>query len=193
MAKRVLDKIFRPVYPTPACLITSLAADGTPNIITLAETFNISIGVEGTVTVGLEIVPSRYSHDLIAASGEFTVNIPTADMVREVDRCGTVSGRRHDKFAYSGLTPLPATKVKPPIIAECPVNLECTLIDITQAGDHDLFRGEVVAQHVDDALLDADGAIAIDRLNPLSYVLGQYWSLGRHLADHGFTKKGAGQ
>ena len=190
MAKRVLDKIFRPVYPTPACLITSLAADGTPNIITLAETFNISIGVEGYVTVGLAIVPSRYSHDLIASSGEFTVNIPTADMVREVDRCGTVSGRRHDKFAYSGLTPLPATKVKPPIIAECPVNLECILIDITQAGDHDLFRGEVVAQHVDEAILNADGTIAIDSLNPLSYVLGQYWSLGRHLGNHGFTKKG---
>ena len=190
MAKRVLDEIFRPVYPTPACLITSLAADGTPNIITLAETFNISIGVEGYVTVGLAIVPSRYSHGLIEASGEFTVNIPTADMVREVDRCGTVSGRRHDKFAYSGLTPLPSTKVKPPIIAECPVNLECTLIDITRAGDHDLFRGEVVAQHVDEAILNADGAIAIDRLNPLSYVLGQYWSLGRHLGNHGFTKKG---
>ena len=62
--------------------------------------------------------------------------------------------------------------------------------DITQAGDHDLFRGEVVAQHVDEAILNADGAIAIDRLNPLSYVLGQYWSLGRHLGDHGFTKKG---
>ena len=190
MAKRVLDKIFRPVYPTPACLITSLAADGTPNIITLAETFNISIGVEGYVTVGLAIVPSRYSHDLIEASGEFTVNIPTADMVREVDRCGTVSGRHHDKFAYSGLTPLPATKVKPPIIAECPVNLECILIDITKAGDHDLFRGEVVAQHVDEAILNADGTIAIDRLNPLSYVLGQYWSLGRHLGNHGFTKNG---
>ncbi|HUU90287.1 MAG TPA: flavin reductase family protein, partial [Phycisphaerae bacterium] len=59
-------------------------------------------------------------------------------------------------------------------------------------GDHDLFRGEVVAQHVDEAILDDDGAIAIDRLNPLAYVLGQYWSMGRHLGDHGFTKKGGG-
>jgi flavin reductase (DIM6/NTAB) family NADH-FMN oxidoreductase RutF len=143
--------------------------------------------------VGLAIVPTRYSYGLIQESGEFTVNFPTAKMVEVVDRCGTVSGRNVNKFEYAGLTPLPATKVKPPIIAECPVNLECTLIDVTKAGDHDLFRGEVVAQHVDEAILDDDGSIAIDRLNPLSYVLGQYWSMGRHLGDHGFTKKGAGQ
>jgi len=189
MAKRLLDKIFRPVYPTPACLIVSVAADGTPNIITLAETFNISIGIAGVVTVGLAIVPSRYSYELIQAAGEFTVNIPTADMVDQVDRCGTTTGRRVDKFEYAGLTPLPSTRVRPPIIAECPVNLECALVDITPAGDHDLFRGTVVAQHVDEALLDAQGAIAIDRLNPLAYVLGQYWSLGRHLGDHGFTRR----
>ncbi len=54
-----------------------------------------------------------------------------------------------------------------------------------------LFRGEVVAQHVDEAILDDDGSITIDRLNPLSYVLGQYRSLGRYLGDHGFTKKGS--
>ncbi len=191
MPKRLLDTIFRPVYPTPAGLISSVAADGTPNIITLGETFNISIG--DPVIVGLAIVPSRYSYELIKASGEFGVNLPTAAMAKAVDRCGTCSGRDvGDKFAHVGLTPMPASKIRPPLVAECPVNLECTLIDIIPAGDHDLFRGEVVAQHVDEDLLDEDGRICIELLDPLCFVLGEYWSVGYYVGHHGYSKK-AGQ
>ncbi|MCY3018387.1 MAG: flavin reductase family protein [Planctomycetota bacterium] len=189
MAKILLKRIFRPVYPTPAALIASVAADGTPNLITLGECFNISIA--DPVIVGLAIMPSRYSYELIKRCGEFTVNFPTAEMTEVVDRCGSVSGRKvGNKFAYAGLTALPSTLVKPPIVAECPVNLECTLVDIIPAGDHDLFRGRVVAQHVDDSCLDGSGNIAVERLNPLSYVLGQYWSGGGFLGNHGFSKKG---
>jgi len=188
MAKVQLKRIFRPVYPSPAALITSVAEDGTPNIITLGECFNISIG--RPVVVGLAIVPSRYSYELIERSGEFGVNLPTAAMVEAVDRCGCVSGRDvGDKFAHVGLTPFPATRIKAPLIAECPLNLECRLIDIIQAGDHDLFRGEVVAEHVDEDCLDEQGAIAVERLDTLCYIHGQYWSTGRHLGDHGFTKR----
>jgi len=189
MAKVQLDRVFRPIYPTPAALVTSVAADGTPNIITLGETFNISIG--DPVVVGLAIVPTRYSYELIEAAGDFAVNLPTADMAEVVDRCGACSGRDvGDKFAHVGLTPVPATRIKAPLIAECPVNLECTLIDIIPAGDHDLFRGEVVAEHVDEACLDEHGRIAIDRLNPLVLVLGQYWSMGECVGFHGFSRAG---
>jgi len=190
MAKVLIRRPFRPVYPSPAALITSVAEDGTPNIITLGECFNISIGLEGPVVVGLAIAPGRYSYELIQRSGEFGVNFPTAAMVEKVDRVGTVSGREvGDKFAHVGLTPFPATKIKAPLIAECPLCLECKLVDILPAGDHDLFRGEVVAEHVDEACLDADGHIAVERLDTLCYVHGQYWSIGRYLGFHGFTQK----
>jgi flavin reductase (DIM6/NTAB) family NADH-FMN oxidoreductase RutF len=188
MAKVQLDRIFRPVYPSPAGLISSVAADGTPNIITLGETFNVSI--DKPVVLGLAITPERYSYELIRDSGEFVVNLPTADMAEVVDRCGTISGREvGDKFAYAGLTPLPAAKVRAPLIAECPVNIECRLIDIIPAGDHDLFRGEAVAEHVDEQCLDANGNIAVERLNPLIYALGQYWSVGEKLGFHGCTRR----
>jgi len=187
MAKVTLKSVFRPVYPSPAALVTSAAEDGTPNIIVLGECFNISIS--HPVVVGLAIMPSRYSYELIQKAGEFGVNFPTADLVEVVDRCGSVSGREvGDKFAHVGLTPFPATKIKAPLIEECPVNLECRLIDIIKAGDHDLFRGEVVAEHVDETCLDDDGNIAVESLNPLCYVLGQYWTTGRYLGQHGFTR-----
>ncbi|MFP4057962.1 MAG: flavin reductase family protein [Candidatus Brocadiia bacterium] len=187
MGKVQLDRIFRPVYPTPAALVASVAEDGTPNLIALGECFNISIAEP--VVVGLAIMPSRYSYQLIQRRGEFTVNLPTADMAELVDRVGSVSGREvGDKFAHVGLTPLPASQVAPPLVAECPVNLECTLLDVLSAGDHDLFRGRVVAQHVDAACLDERGAVAPDRLAPLCYILGEYWTAGRRLAAHGFSR-----
>ena len=118
----------RPIYPTPAGLVTTVDADGKANIITLGEIYNLSIRKH--VIVGLGIAPQRYSHQLLCECREFVVNLPTSALLDKVLACGNVSGRDdHDKFAMTGLTPLPAQKVKPPLIAECPVNLECRLLD----------------------------------------------------------------
>ena len=186
MTKRTI-KPFRPIYPTPAALVTSVTPDGRANIITLGEVHNLSIA--DPVVVGIAIAKARYSHELIGLSGEFVVNLPTTAILDKVGRCGSVSGRQVDKFAAFDLTALPATAVAPPLIAECPVNLECKLLDVADCGDHDLFRGEVVVEHVDEAALDEAGRLQIDRLDVLCYVHGEYWSLGRRLGTHGFTRK----
>jgi len=185
MAKRSI-RPFRPVYPTPAGLITAADADGKANIITLGEVYNLSIATP--VIVGVGIVKQRYTHRLISESGEFVVNFPTTQILAEVDRCGCVSGRQVDKFAAFGLTAVPATRVRPPLIAECPINLECRLIGIEAIGDHDLFRGEVLAQHADEDILDEAGKIRVEKLDPICYMLGEYWSLGAQLGRHGFTQ-----
>lgn len=176
----------RPIYPSPAALITSIDADGKPNIITLGETFNLSVA--RPVILGIAIAKPRYSHKLISESGEFVVNLPDADLVRKVDQCGCVSGRDVNKFETIGLTPLPALHVSPPLIAECPINLECRVLDVEEIGDHDLFKGEIVAQHVDEALINQHGQIRIGELNPLSFILGEYWSIGKRLGHHGYSR-----
>lgn len=183
---KVSVKPFRPVYPSPAALVTCVDADGRPNIITLGEAFNISIA--RPVIVGIAIARPRYSHGLITAAREFVVNLPTAAMVEAVDRCGSTSGREVDKFAAFGLTAVPAEVVRPPLIAECPLNVECRLLAVQEVGDHDLFLGEAVAQHVDESAVDADGRALVDRLDPLCYLHGEYWSCGRRLGRHGFTR-----
>lgn len=169
----------RPVYPTPAALITCADVDGTPNILTLGETFNISIA--RPVILGIAIRKSRYSHALISRTGEYVVNLPTQAITEQVWFCGRTSGRDVDKFQETGLTPLPASVVTPPLIAECPVNIECRVTDIQVIGDHDLFLGEAVAQHVDDALLDDAGKIRVQELGGFAFVLGEFWTLGRKI------------
>jgi flavin reductase (DIM6/NTAB) family NADH-FMN oxidoreductase RutF len=169
----------RPVYPTPAALITCADEDGRPNVLTLGETCNISIS--RPVILGIAIRKSRYSHELISRTREYVVNLPARSIAEQVWFCGRTSGRDVDKFEESGLTPLPATVVRAPLIAECPVNVECRVIGIQEIGDHDLFLGEAVAQHVDAAVLDAGGKIRVEMLDGFAFVLGEFWTLGQKI------------
>ena len=189
--KKVLLESYRPIYPTPAALITSISVDGKPNIITLGEAFNLSI--RRPVIVGIAVAKPRYSHELISQTGEFVVNMPTSRILDKVDQCGGVSGRNVDKFAAFGLTPIAPTVVKPPLIAECPINLECVVLGVEEIGDHDLFKGEVVAAHVDEDLFGDDGRIDVERLGAFCFMhcfnFAGYWALGPKLADMRFTRK----
>ncbi|MBM4082181.1 MAG: flavin reductase family protein [Planctomycetes bacterium] len=170
----------RPVYPTPAGLVTSVDKNGKPNIITLGEIFNLSI--REPVWVGISIRPATYSHGLIKEQGEFVVNLPTAAMLPKVLGCGSVSGRDGvDKFQRFGLTPLPAKLVKPPLIAECPVNLECRVVGFHNVGDHDLFIGHVLLEHIDQDALDAQGKADMNKLDPLIMLPGGFWRIGERI------------
>ena len=175
----------RPIFPTPAGLVTTVDRDGNPNIITLGEIYNLSI--RKPVIVGLGIAPQRYSHRLLCECREFVVNLPTSGLLDKVLACGKVSGRDvRDKFALAGLTPLAAQKVKPPLIAECPVNLECRLLgDPEPIGDHDLFKGEVLVEHVDAELIDEKGDLRTERLDMLVFARWTFWAVGKQIGVRG--------
>jgi len=175
----------RPVYPTPAGLVTTVDQEGNANVITLGENYNLSI--RKPVIVGLGIAPQRYSHRLLCQCREFVVNFPTSALLDKVLACGSVSGRDvRDKLAMAGLTPLPAQRVKPPLIAECPVNLECRLLeDPEPIGDHDLFKGEVLVEHVDADLMDEQGNLRSERLDMLIFARWTFWTAGKQIGVHG--------
>jgi flavin reductase (DIM6/NTAB) family NADH-FMN oxidoreductase RutF len=92
---------------------------------------------------------TRYSHQLLSECKEFVLAFPNEDQANEMWYCGSHSGRKVEKFAKSGFEPLPATKVKPPLIRGACANLECKLISTLETGDHTIFVGEVVAAHVE--------------------------------------------
>lgn len=66
-------------------------------------------------------------------------------MLKATEICGSKSGRKVDKFEASGLTRERAQKISSPLIAECPVNIECVKLKDVDAGDHTWFIGEIVA------------------------------------------------
>lgn len=174
--------------PSPAALVTSRDTGGRANIITIAWT---GIVCSDPPMLSISIRPSRYSHAVLKDTGEFVVNVPSADMVKKVDLCGIISGRDSDKFEKAGLTPAAALHVAPPLIAECPVNLECRTTEVVPLGVHDMFLAEILAVHVSEDCVDDTDRIDIMRVNPLAYISidRTYRSMGDALGSYGFSRK----
>jgi len=186
--KKMLDSKYRPVQPSPAALITSADENGKPNVMTAGEVFNVSIG--NPVIVGIAIRKATYTHSLVAKTREYVVNLTTPELAAELDACGRVSGRDGvNKLEKFGLTPVAASFVRPPLIDECPVNIECRVRDIQEIGDHDLILGDVLAVHANESVLDAKGRLDTDKLDVLVYLNCSYWRLGGKIADQGFSAR----
>ena len=136
----------RLLHPMHTVLVTCKGKTGRPNIITLAWTMPTSMEPP---LVAISVRPTRYSHKLIEQAKQFTINIPTMNIVDATLFCGRRSGKDHDKFKETGLTPKPAKLVKPPTIKECVASLECKLHSQFTTGDHTIFIGEIIAAYAD--------------------------------------------
>jgi flavin reductase (DIM6/NTAB) family NADH-FMN oxidoreductase RutF len=175
------------LFPTPVVLVTSVDEKGKPNIITLAWAGVVN---SEPPMIGISIRPERHSYASIKETGEFVVNLPTEKMVRGVDACGIVSGKGTDKFDLTGWKAVPAEKVKPPLIDESPVQMECKVKQTISLGTHDLFLGEIIALHVKNEVENEKGKIDILKALPIAYCTAsrEYWNLGKPFGHYGFTK-----
>ena len=170
--------------PVPAVLVGCGSAEADWNLITIAWT---GIVCSKPPMLSVSVRPERHSHELIRKSGEFTVNIPTAAMADDVDWCGVVSGRNHRKFAERNLTPIAGSKVSAPLVAECPLGLECRVKEVLQLGSHDLFLAEILAVQVTESWINESGRLELERAGLLSYVHGHYFGLGECIGHFGYS------
>ena len=183
MKKPIMD-----LFPVPTVLVTSQKSGSNPNIITVAWTGILASGPQLVVYISVR-PKGRHSHQLITESMEYVINIPTAEQARIVDYCGTVSGKDVDKFQSTGLTPLAACNVKAPLIAECPVSLECRVRQIVQLGTHDVFIADVLTVHYNDEVLDEDGKPDLRKIKPLAFCSNEYGSVSNPIGTFGFSNK----
>ncbi|MBC8315630.1 MAG: flavin reductase family protein [Bacteroidales bacterium] len=174
----------RMLFPLPTVLVVT-GNMTKANIITIAW---ITMHTGKSPTLGIAVGTRGYSGEQIRANMNFTVNIATVDIMKEADFCGITSGREVDKFKATGFTKLPSTYIESPIIKECPVNLECRLVESNMVGPTNHFVGEILETHIDtDHLGDQHdpGTLDIRAVNPLIYYSGvrEYWSLGEKVGD----------
>ena len=172
--------------PVPAVLVTCQDSYGKANIIT--------IGWVGTICseppmVSISIRPSRHSYKIIKENGEFVINIPSKKLAKETDLCGVISGSKYDKFHETGLTKANSISVKPPIIAECPINIECKVIQEIALGSHNMFIAEITTVQVSKDFIDNNGKFLTEKANLLAYAHGVYFSLGKQQGTFGFSVK----
>ena len=171
------------ISPLPPALIGS-GDMTTPNVMTAAWT---GIICSDPVITYVSIRPSRYTHELVSKHKEFTINIPTWKIASEVDTVGVKTGRNINKFQTTGLIAEPSTKIKAPQIAQCPISIECKVLEIRPFGTHDMFLAEVVAVNVDDTYIDENGALDLEKAGLLAYAHGFYYTLGRKIGKFGFS------
>ena len=157
------------LYPVPVVLITCGARDQY-NIFTVNRI--ASCNAEPPM-LSVSVRPSRASHDLIAGLGEFVVNIPWPDMEVVSDFVGSTTMTAVDKWLEIGLTVLPAAQVRPPLLAECPVNIECRVHDSINLPSHSMFIGEVVALHANREVLNKRDEVDFNKaMGGLAYNAG---------------------
>jgi flavin reductase (DIM6/NTAB) family NADH-FMN oxidoreductase RutF len=140
---------YRLLHPMHTVLVSCVGKNGKPNVLPLAWAMPTS---RDPALVAISVGLNRYSHGLIKETGEFVINLPTVDIVKETLACGRTSGRFHDKFSETGLTPLPARKVKAPIVKECVAHLECKVHSQFKTGDHTIFVGKIVEAYADEGV-----------------------------------------
>jgi flavin reductase (DIM6/NTAB) family NADH-FMN oxidoreductase RutF len=183
-------KIFSPstmLNPVPVVLVSCADPDNPENrnMITLAWAGTVN---SEPPMVSISVRKERYSHSLIAASGEFVINLVDQKMCRAVDFCGVRSGRDVDKAAETGLEYMRAeTMDTAPAVSGAPVSLSCKVRQTLELGSHDMFIGEVTAVMVRGDLLDDAGTLHLEKAGLVAYNHGLYQKLGEVMGFFGWS------
>ena len=167
------------IVPRPIALVSTTSNNGINNLAPFSY-FNGVCSKPPTIM----FAPARRGWDgkekdtliNIRNTKEFSINIVSEDIGEKMVQCSTDYKKEVDEYFKSGLSPIPSKKIKPPIVSESKISLECTLNQIVQIGKDDagsgfIVIGTIVLFHIDDEVYD-NGRIILDKLQPLGRVAG---------------------
>lgn len=163
------------LYPMPITLVGTMM-NGDANYSTIAH-----VGVMDLNTISISVSKHYYTSSGIKQHGCFSVNIPSTDQVKEAEYCGLVSGKKANKGElfdnfYGKLS-------HAPMIRECPINMECKLMQTLDFPRHHVFIGEVVETYCNEQIL-TNGRLDFAKAQPILFVMDNtgYWTLGEQFA-----------
>jgi flavin reductase (DIM6/NTAB) family NADH-FMN oxidoreductase RutF len=171
------------LYPMPTTIVGA-TVNGSPNFITIAH-----VGIMDLGSVSLGMAKIHYSNAGIKENGTFSVNLPSEDLVEKTDCCGMVSGKNVDKSQL--FTVYYGALGTAPMIQECPISMECKLIQTVDFPKHDVFIGEIVHTYCDEQIL-TEGAPDFSKVRPILFTMDDrgYWKLGQRFAGAWSIGKG---
>ena len=169
--------------PVPAVIVTCGTLEK-PNALTIAWTGTLCSNPPKTY---ISVRPERYSYEIIKSSGEFCINLTTAELAKATDYLGVRSGRNEDKLARLGLSVSATQSVSAPILDASPLSIECRVDSIIPLGSHDMFIADIVAVDAARELLDEKGRLCLDKAGLLAYSHGEYYTLGKKVGKFGYS------
>ncbi len=142
-----LSKVYQLLEPGPVVLLTT-ARKGRANVMTMS--WHMMVEFEPPL-VACVLSNANYSFAALRATKECVIAVPARKLAAKVVKVGNCSGREVEKFERFDLTPVPAERVAPPLIAECFANLECKVVDTSLVNRYNLFVLEVLKAWTDPA------------------------------------------
>ncbi len=138
-------------YPEPVAIGIAKDPQGKHNPITLGWTMIVS---HEPPMMAVAIGKTRYSLAAFHQASEFVLAFPSELQKEEALSFGTKSGRTTDKLAAARCPTVPASKIDSVLLVDAVANFECKVVSETEAGDHVIFVGEVVASHMNEKPLN---------------------------------------
>ena len=161
------------LIPMPMVIVGSCIVER-PNFMAVAwaSRVNVKPAIMG-VAIGRHATASA-----ILETGEFSINIPSVDLVRETDLAGMVSGTALDKSKLFDV--FYGSLGKAPMIRQCPVSIECRVLKVVELPLDTLFLGEVTGTWTNERYL-TDGSADIEKVRPFCLTMpdNRYWSIGK--------------
>ena len=188
MCLKMNDKIsLKPralMYPAPAVIASAYDENDKANACTLAFATMCS-HFPPCIMIAINSTAKRKTLNDILERKEFVVGFPCINQVDETDYLGIISGYDEDKLDKISWTTTCGDKVHAPIINELKVSVECKVINIIEVGSHIQISGEIVNIIADKSVLNEEGKISLELLEPIVYddVLYDYFKVGSKIAD----------
>jgi len=128
------------------------------------------------------IANQHYTTQAMVKTKTFSVNIPSADLLEKTDYCGIVSGAKADKSQVFDV--FYGELKTAPMIGECPVTLECRLVQTVTLPTHNLYIGEIAGVYADGHVIK-EGKPDVPAIDPLFLTMpdNRYWTLGKYAGD----------
>lgn len=162
MMEKSIANMRSALQPAPKVLVSCRGLNGEDNVLAVAYCGNCSYDPP-MVMVG--IVPTRYSYNMIKESGCFVVNLVDKSYSETFDYLGSHSKRDGDKLAKMNVQLKDGEKVNAPILTDCPVNIECKVVDSIVTGSHEMFVGKIEHVHANANLVDKEGNIDFSKID----------------------------
>lgn len=140
-----LSQVYGLLEPGPVVMLTT-SLKGRPNVMTM--TWHTMLDFEPPL-IGCVISDQDFTFNILKATKECVISIPTVEQVKTVVKVGNTSGRNIDKFKKFSIATKPASLVKAPLLTKCYANVECKVIDTSLAGKYNFFVMKVLKAWVD--------------------------------------------
>ncbi len=170
------------LYPAVTVLAGSIV-DGKTSFTTITH-----VGIMDLQTVSISVRKEHFINGGLQKNNTYSINIPSVDMIREVDLCGHISGRDYDKSVnfdifYGNLKTAP-------MIKQCHINMECVITHTIDLPNYIVYVGKISATYCDSDMLK-NKKVDMDKVQPIMFSMQDYgyWNINRRFAEAGFPFK----